>query len=121
MKTLALVNNKRGVGKTTLAPRPITWRICHVVLLAVPLLAVSAMQVEGAQDDAAAAIVPDGGRVVQQGERLDIYDAKSQRTGYGIQRGDGSVDVFNTDGSRRATIQPRPGGGVRVTTPAGKR
>lgn len=64
-------------------------------------------------------ILPDGGRVVEQGGRIDLYDAKSNRTGYGYVRGDGSVDVFNTDGTRRATITPGVGG-ARITTP-GKR
>lgn len=64
--------------------------------------------------------LPDGGTVSQQGSRIDLYDAHSNRTGYGYVRGDGSIDLFNTDGTRRATIQQRPGGGVRVTTP-GKR
>jgi hypothetical protein len=65
-------------------------------------------------------VVPDGGKVVQQGERLDVYDAKSKRTGYGTVHPDGSVDVYNTDGTRRATIEQAPGGAVRVK-PKGKR
>jgi hypothetical protein len=67
-------------------------------------------------------ILPDGGTVVEQGGRLDVYDAKSNRTGYGYVRGDGSVDLFNTDGTRRATITPGIGGQpARITVPRGKR
>jgi hypothetical protein len=66
-------------------------------------------------------ILPDGAALVEQGGRIDVYDAKSNRTGYGYVRGDGSVDVFNVDGSRRATITPGIGGQpARVTVP-GKR
>ena len=67
-------------------------------------------------------ILPDGGIVKQEGGRVDLYDAKSNRIGYGYVRGDGSVDVFNVDGSRRATIAPGIGGQpARVTVPRGKR
>jgi len=63
------------------------------------------------------AVVPDGGRVVQQGERLDVYDRQSNRIGYGYIRGDGSVDLYHMDGSRKATIQRGPSGEMRVTVP----
>jgi hypothetical protein len=67
-------------------------------------------------------ILPDGGTVVEQGGRVDLYDAKSNRTGYGYVRGDGSVDIFNVDGSRKATVTPGIGGQpARVTVPRGKR
>jgi hypothetical protein len=63
-------------------------------------------------------ILPEGGTVVEQGGRVDLYDAKSNRTGYGYVRGDGSVDVFNVDGSRRATIAPGIGGQpARIVVP----
>jgi hypothetical protein len=52
--------------------------------------------------------------------RVDFYDAKSNRVGYGVQGGDGSADVFNMDGTRRGTIEQRPGDGTRVMT-LGKR
>lgn len=68
-------------------------------------------------DEAILPAVPGGGRIVQQGDRLDLYDAKSNRTGYGYVRPDGSADLFNLDGTRRATIAPGPGGRVRVTVP----
>lgn len=85
-------------------------------------LALFSTQAESSEDAAATIIVPDGGRVVQQGERLDIYDAKSKRVGYGIQRGDGSTDIYNVDGSRKATITPGIGGQLgRITVPKGKR
>lgn len=107
-------------------PRSSSWRPSSDTLLlfaagiafAVALFAIVMMALAGEHD--AVVVVPDGGRVVQQGERLDIYDSKSNRTAYGTVRPDGTVDVFNMDGSRRATIQSQPGGGVRVTTP-GKR
>lgn len=53
---------------------------------------------------------PDGGRVRVEGRRLDIFDKQSRRVGYGVRRSDGSWDVFNLDGTRRATIQPSIGG-----------
>lgn len=84
------------------------------------LAAVTAAHAQRSDDAKATAIAPDGGRVVQQGDRLDIFDATGARVGYGQQRSDGSVDVFNVDGSRRATIQKDTGSGARVTTP-GKR
>jgi hypothetical protein len=97
-------------------------RLSPVVLLTLAVLAASGAQAQAGEDPAATILVPDGGRIVQQGDRLDIYDAKSKRTGYGYTRSDGSVDVFNMDGSRKATITPGPAGGpARVTTPKGKR
>jgi len=66
-------------------------------------------------------ITPEGGRVVQEGARVDVYDAKSNRIGYGYIRGDGSVDLYHMDGSRKATIQRGPSGETRVTVPRGKR
>jgi hypothetical protein len=42
--------------------------------------------------------------------RIDLYDAHSNRTGYGYVRPDGSIDVFNMNGTRRATITPGIGG-----------
>lgn len=67
-------------------------------------------------------ITPEGGTVRVEGDRLDIYDRDSRRDGYGIRRADGSWDVFNREGSRRATITPGIGGQpARVTIPQGKR
>ena len=66
-------------------------------------------------------ILPDGGTVKQQGDRVDVFDARSNRTGYGRIGPGGTVDIFNLDGSRRATITPGIGGRpARVTMP-GKR
>lgn len=63
-------------------------------------------------------ILPEGGTVRQEGGRLDLYDAKSNRIGYGYTRPDGSVDLFNVDGTRRATITPGTGGQpARITVP----
>lgn len=63
------------------------------------------------------------GRIVEgPGGRVDVYDARSNRTGYGYIRGDDSVDVFNVDGTRRATITPGIGGQpARIVVPRGKR
>ncbi len=44
-------------------------------------------------------------RETQPGQ-LDIYDARSDRRGYGIQRQDGSWDLYNRDGSRIGYTQP---------------
>lgn len=53
--------------------------------------------------------------------RLDIYDAKSRRTGYGVERPDGSWDIYNRDGTRRGTITPGDGGRPGRVMPKGKR
>jgi len=90
--------------------KPSLW-IASFLLLLVPLVAAAG------DESPLTVVIPDGGRVVQQGERVDVYDAQSRRTGYGYIRGDGSVDVYNTDGSRRATIQRGVGGAVRVIVP----
>lgn len=39
--------------------------------------------------------------------RVDMYDAKSNRTGYAIQRGDGSWDLFRPNGQRLGTVKSR--------------
>jgi len=81
------------------------------LLLLLPVLALAG------EDPGLTVILPEGGRVVQQADRLDVYDAKSNRIGYGYIRPDRSVDVFNLDGSRKATIQRGPSGEMRVTVP----
>jgi len=93
--------------------KPNVW--CVSFLLVLPLAAAAG------DESPLTTITPDGGRVVQEGARVDVYDAKSNRIGYGYIRGDGSVDVYNQDGSRRATIQRSPGGETRVTVPRRKR
>ncbi len=92
-------------------------RFALLLLLLAPGLALAA---EDSARGAITTVTPEGGRVVERGGRLDIYDAKSKRTGYGTRRGDGSWDIYNLDGSRKATIQQRSGGGTRVTVPHGK-
>ena len=67
-------------------------------------------------------ILPDGGTLRQQDTRIDLFDARSNRTGYGYQRPDGSVDLFRPDGSRLGTIQTGIGGQPsRILLPKGKR
>jgi hypothetical protein len=52
-----------------------------------------------------------GHATIDQGAgRLDLFDRDSRRTGYGIQRSDGTWDLFRPDGSRLGVIQPGPGG-----------
>jgi hypothetical protein len=52
-----------------------------------------------------------GRATVDQGAGLlDLFDRDSRRTGYGIQRPDGSWDLFRPDGSRLGVIQPGVGG-----------
>jgi hypothetical protein len=52
-----------------------------------------------------------GHATIDQGSgRLDLFDRDSRRTGYGIQRSDGTWDLFRPDGSRLGVIQPGPGG-----------
>ena len=49
--------------------------------------------------------------------RIDLYDAHSNRIGYGWARPDGSVELFRPDGRRLGTITPRIGGGTNITVP----
>ncbi len=74
-----------------------------VFLLVGSLLTVS--WAAGGEESTLAIIAPEGGTIRVEGDRLEIFDRKSRRVGYGVQRGDGSWDVFNLDGTRRATIQ----------------
>jgi len=108
--------------RITLATSSSSWRLCRVALFTVAVVAVFVTQVQ-AGENAATILIPNGGKVVEQGDgRLDVYDAKSNRVGYGIQRGGGSWDLFNLDGTRRATITPGIAGQPpRVTVPKGKR
>jgi len=39
--------------------------------------------------------------------RVDFYNAKSQRIGYGVQQGDGSWSVYRTNGQRMGTGRGR--------------
>jgi hypothetical protein len=55
-------------------------------------------------------ILPDGGTVRVEGDRLNIFDREGRREGYGVRRGDGSWDLFRKDGSRLGTIQKGIGG-----------
>jgi hypothetical protein len=48
-------------------------------------------------------------RIDQGAGRLDLFDRDSLRTGYGIQRPDGSWDLFRPDGSRLGVLQPGSG------------
>lgn len=56
-------------------------------------------------DSAVTTIAPEGSSIRLERDRLEIFDRKSRRVGYGVRRGDGSWDVFNLDGTRRATIR----------------
>lgn len=60
-------------------------------------------------------ILPEGGTLREEGDRADFYDARGNRTGYGVQRGAGSWDFFRTDGSRLGRLTPAIGGGSRLT------
>jgi hypothetical protein len=52
-----------------------------------------------------------GYATIDQGaSRLDLFDRHSNRLGHGIQRPDGSWDLFRPDGSRLGVLQPRLGG-----------
>lgn len=60
-------------------------------------------------------ILPEGGTLRVEGDRADFYDARGNRTGYGVQWGVGSWDFLCTDGSRLGTLTPAIGGGSRLT------
>lgn len=87
------------------------------VLVLTVLLSMDISQSIAAAETSLEAIVPDGGTIRQQGERLDIYDRSSKRVGYGYVRLDGTIELFNQDGTRRATIQKGTAGDLRVTVP----
>jgi len=93
------------------------------VVLAAGLLGGSAFAGEEQRpDDLVPLLVPDGGMMKQEGDRLDIFTRDGKRDAYGIRRGDGSIDLFNRDSTRRATITPGIAGQPpRVTVPKGKR
>jgi hypothetical protein len=45
-------------------------------------------------------------RITEAGDgSVNIYDARSNRAGYGVRRSDGSVDLFRPDGSRLGHFQ----------------
>ena len=104
---------------TARAARRYGW-LCRAALTALAV-ALLAAQAQGGEDPKAASRPPDVGRITApQGERVNLFDAQGNRIGYGIQRSDGSIDLFNADGTRRGTIRKDPGGGGQATTP-GKR
>jgi hypothetical protein len=49
--------------------------------------------------------------------RVDLYDTKSNRTGYGMIDKDGRIDFFDTKGNRTGSGQVTPGS----TQPGGRR
>ena len=53
-------------------------------------------------------------------DRIDLYDQRSNRIGYGYTRPDGSVELFRPDGRRLGTVTPRIGGGVNLMVPGRK-
>ena len=94
--------------------------LCRVALTALAV-ALPAAQSQGGEATKAEKLPPESERLTApQGERVNLFDAQGNRIGYGIQRRDGSIDLFNLDGTLRGTIRKEPGGGGQVTTP-GKR
>ena len=49
------------------------------------------------------------GIVDKKGERVDLYDTKSNRTGYGTIDKSGRIDFFDTKGNRTGSGQVTPG------------
>ncbi len=88
-----------------------------LVLLPVPCAAPGPGRA-GAALSAETLVLPDGGTLRRQGDRIFLYDAKHDRSGFGYVRSDGSVDLFTADGTRKVTITPGVGGGpARVIVP----
>ncbi len=51
------------------------------------------------------------GRIVEgPGSNVDVFDAESNRTGWGRRNADGSVELSAPDGQRLGTITPGQGG-----------
>ena len=93
---------------------------CRVALTALAV-ALLAAQAQGGEDAKAASRPPDVGRsTAPQGERVNLFDAQGNRIGYGIQRSEGSIELFNLDGTRRGTIRKDSAGGGQGALP-GKR
>jgi hypothetical protein len=44
------------------------------------------------------------GSAVQRGERIDVYNLQGNRTGYGVERGN-TIDLFDTKGNRIGFIK----------------
>jgi hypothetical protein len=59
--------------------------------------------------------LPEGGTVVEQGGRVDLYDAESNRAGWGRKNADGSVELFDMQDNR---IGETRGGRIILTDPA---
>jgi hypothetical protein len=51
-------------------------------------------------------VLPNGGTIEQCDGRAELFDAQWQRGGYGVQRRDGSWDLYNKDSTRRGYIAP---------------
>jgi len=62
-------------------------------------------------------------RLDQDRGTADIFDARSNREGWGTRRPDGSWDLYNKDGTRRGVLEPaRPGLPSRlILTPVRKK
>lgn len=76
------------------------------ILFAVILVSLTVACAAGGPSAAPASrlILLDGGTVVEQGGRLDLYDAESRRTGWGRVNGDGSMELFTPSGERLGTV-----------------
>ena len=106
-------------GSTAHTARRYGW-LCRVALTALAV-ALLAAQAQGGEDAKAASRPPDVGRITApQGERVNLFDAQGNRIGYGVQRSDGSIELFNLDGTRRGTIRKDAAGGGQGAPP-GKR
>ncbi|MEI8191478.1 MAG: hypothetical protein WCI75_17325, partial [candidate division NC10 bacterium] len=81
--------------------RPWSVVVLALAVAVVLVLLLFVAQALAGELDAVAILVPDGGRIVQEGQRVDVYGAKSRRTAYEYQRGDGRTDIYNLDGTRR--------------------
>jgi len=57
------------------------------------------------------------GIVDERSGRVDLYDTKSNRTGYGTIDKNGRIDLFDTKGNRTGSGQVTPG----TTQPGGRR
>ena len=81
-------------------PVALFWLVMIALAVAAPSLADDRLVIRD-QDGRGSA------RITETGDgSLNIYDARSNRVGYGIRRRDGSIDLFRPDGSRLGYIEP---------------
>jgi hypothetical protein len=96
---------RQDLGSVNLQPRTSSRRIGFWILIALGTLLALFIALSLASADDRLDVFDeewrraDHGTIDQEAGRLDLFDRDSRRTGYGVQRSDGSWDLFRPDGS----------------------